>query len=208
MSSHPPGRLGGGAGAGSEQGGGGAGRRAGRAGPRTGGERARGRRKEGAELGGGQGEPVTVRAGSGRGVWGWVGVSPSGERARESESALATVTAQHGWTDARGAVASTLGSAREGRGAGGRGTGRADGQGTREGCAQGKTEHTKRLTILRLPLKGGAERLGASQCSFYLCHPRRGGVPGGGCPTRPEAAPPREQVKKLDPEKTCPPREK
>lgn len=80
---------------------------------------------------------------------------------------------------------------------------RADDQRTREGCAQGKTEHTERLTILRLPLKGGAERLGASQCSFCLCHPRRGGVPGRrGCPTRPEAAPPREQVKKLDPEKT------
>lgn len=145
----------------------------------------------GAELGGGQGEPVPA------GVWGlseWGGqeqrvVWPrslgvhgqrrvAGER-RESESAPVTVTAQHGWKDARGAVALTLGSARR---PGGGGVQAVNGLGLCPG--QNSTEP---LAILRLPLKGGAERLGAYQYSSALCHLVEGYL--GGCPTRPETAP-------------------
>lgn len=93
VSSHPPGRLGGGArgGAGSVSGGSGAGRR------------------QGEQRAGGLGVCPRGESKSSTGVHGQRRVA--GGRG-ESESAPVTVTAQHLCTDARRAVTLTLGSAR------------------------------------------------------------------------------------------------
>jgi hypothetical protein len=114
----------------------------------------------------------------------------AGER-RESESAPVTVTAQHGWKDARGAVALTLGSARRPGGGGGAGSQRV------------RALPRAKLHRATSDSQAAPKRwCGAPRCLPILFCPLSpgGGVPGR-VPHQARNSSLREQVKKLDPEK-------